>query len=82
MSFFGATFGDTFDRPTTPRWLLVEIVHRVLAQCSAKSRQCYHGVSVVCIGEAVVYDDGDTPVRFIVSKYGDMAVVYQVKQKS
>ncbi len=38
-------------------WLLVEISRRVPAQRSAKSCQCYHGLSALSIGEAVVYDD-------------------------
>ncbi len=39
-------------------WLLVEIFLGVPARCSAKRRQCYHGLSVLSIGEAVIYDDG------------------------
>ncbi len=40
--------------------LLVDIFRRVPAQCSAKSCQYYHGLSVPSIGEAVVYSDGQT----------------------
>ncbi len=38
-------------------WPLLKSFGKYLPQCSTKKRECYHALSVLSIGEAVVYDD-------------------------